>query len=89
MARSRERSEEGWRAVISIATLSGKIYGGKMFIDATYEGDLMAAAGIEYQVGRESRDTYGEMWNGVQTGVLHHRHHFGVLKERLSVHRRR
>jgi len=73
--------------VISIATLSGKIYGGKMFIDATYEGDLMAAAGIEYQVGRESRDTYGEMWNGVQTGVLHHRHHFGVLKEKISPYR--
>jgi len=32
----------------------------EVFIDATYEGDLMAAAGVEYRVGRESRDTYGE-----------------------------
>lgn len=32
----------------------------KMFIDATYEGDLMAAAGVDYRIGRESRDTYGE-----------------------------
>jgi len=55
-----------------------------MFIDATYEGDLMAAAGVEYRVGREARGTYGEQWNGVQTGVLHHRHHFGVLKRKIS-----
>jgi len=31
-----------------------------MCIDATYEGDLMAKAGVPYHVGRESRDTYGE-----------------------------
>ena len=31
-----------------------------VFIDATYEGDLMAAAGVEYRVGREARDEYGE-----------------------------
>ncbi|MFG0295145.1 MAG: FAD-dependent oxidoreductase [Maioricimonas sp. JB045] len=31
-----------------------------VWIDATYEGDLMAAAGVEYRVGRESRDEYGE-----------------------------
>ena len=68
----------------AIATLSGKTYAGRMFIDATYEGDLMAAAGVEYHVGRESNSTYGEKWNGVQTGVLHHRHHFGVLKEKIS-----
>jgi len=30
-------------------------------IDATYEGDLMAKAGVPYHVGRESRDTYGEL----------------------------
>jgi hypothetical protein len=68
----------------SITTLSGKTYAGKMFIDATYEGDLMAAAGVDYNVGREANSVYGEKWNGVQTGVLHHRHHFGVLKEKLS-----
>ncbi|MCB0687980.1 MAG: FAD-dependent oxidoreductase [Saprospiraceae bacterium] len=62
--------------IISIRTLSGKTYTGKMFIDATYEGDLMAAAGVPYDVGRESEDTYGEEWNGVQTGVLHHGHWF-------------
>ena len=70
--------------VESITTLSGNTYIGRMFIDATYEGDLMAAAGAQYHVGREANATYGENWNGVQTGVLHHRHHFGVLKKQVS-----
>lgn len=67
-------SEDG--AIISISTLSGKTFKGKVFIDATYEGDLMAAAGVSYTTGREGSDVYGEQWNGVQTGVLHHGHHF-------------
>ncbi|MBO0861050.1 MAG: FAD-dependent oxidoreductase [Chloracidobacterium sp.] len=70
--------------ITSIATLSGKQYAGKMFIDATYEGDLMAASGVDYHVGREAMSVYGEKWNGVQTGVLHHRHHFGVLVQKIS-----
>ncbi|HYE76061.1 MAG TPA: FAD-dependent oxidoreductase, partial [Blastocatellia bacterium] len=70
--------------IVSFRTLSGKTYVGKMFIDATYEGDLMAAAGVSYHVGRESKDQYNEQWNGVQTGVLHHRHHFGAVKEKIS-----
>jgi hypothetical protein len=68
----------------SIRTLAGRTYAGRMFIDATYEGDLMAAAGVAYHVGRESTTTYGERWNGVQTGVLHHRHHFGAVREPIS-----
>ena len=70
--------------ISSITTLSGRTFTGKMFIDATYEGDLLATAGIDYHVGREANSVYGENWNGVQTGVLHHRHHFGVLSERIS-----
>ena len=70
--------------IVSIRMLSGKTYFGKMFIDATYEGDLMAAAGVDYHVGRESTDTYGEEWNGVQTGVLHHKHHFGAVRKEIS-----
>jgi hypothetical protein len=60
----------------SITTLSGKTFNGKMFIDATYEGDLMAAAGVTYTVGREANSLYNEEWNGVQTGVFQHAHHF-------------
>jgi hypothetical protein len=70
--------------ITSIRTLSGKVFTGKVFIDATYEGDLMAAAKVDYHVGRESNATYGETHNGVQTGVLHHTHHFGVLKTPVS-----
>ncbi|HUG10302.1 MAG TPA: FAD-dependent oxidoreductase [Opitutaceae bacterium] len=65
--------------IVSISTLSGATYRGRMFIDATYEGDLMAAAGVDYRVGREANSEYGEQHNGVQTGVLHHNHHFGTV----------
>ena len=81
--RTRGVKKEAGR-IVEITTLSGATYSGKMFIDATYEGDLMAAAGVTYHVGREASSTYGEKFNGVQTGVLHHRHHFGVLKEGIS-----
>lgn len=62
--------------ILSITTLTGKTFKGDMFIDATYEGDLMAAAGVSYHVGREANSVYGETWNGVQVGVLHHSHYF-------------
>lgn len=62
--------------IASVTTLSGKTFEGKMFIDATYEGDLMAAAGVSYHVGREACSVYGEQWNGVQAGVFHHGHYF-------------
>jgi len=70
--------------ITEIKMLSGRSYRAKVFVDATYEGDLMAAAGVKYHVGREARSVYEEELNGVQTGVLHHRHHFGVLPEKIS-----
>lgn len=63
-------------AIVSIRTLSGKIFKGKVFIDATYEGDLMAASGVKYTFGREANSEYSETWNGVQKGVYHHGHYF-------------
>lgn len=63
-------------SIRSIKTLSGNVYKGKMFIDATYEGDLMALAGVSYHVGREANSVYNEKWNGVQAGIFHHGHHF-------------
>ena len=56
--------EEG--RIHSITMESGKTFKGKVFLDATYEGDLMAAAGVSYEVGRESSQAYGESLNGVQ-----------------------
>lgn len=67
--------------ITAFRTLNGQVFRGKMFIDATYEGDLMAAAGVSFQVGREANAAYGEKWNGVQTEVFHHGHHF---KSRIS-----
>jgi hypothetical protein len=52
--------------ISSITMESGLEFTGKMFIDATYEGDLMASAGVSYTVGRESNQVYGETLNGVQ-----------------------
>ncbi len=52
---------------------SGKTFAAKMFIDATYEGDLMATAGVSYHVGREANATYGETINGLQQAkTIHH-----------------
>jgi hypothetical protein len=62
--------------VISIKTLTGKVFKGEIFIDATYEGDLMASAGIRFTVGREDNGLYNESWNGVQAEVFHHGHYF-------------
>jgi hypothetical protein len=67
--------KEGTR-IVSITTLDGDTYLGKMFVDATYEGDLVAAAGVSYHVGREANSVYGEEWNGVQKDARHHGHYF-------------
>jgi hypothetical protein len=59
--------------IVAMTTLSGNVYEGRMFIDATYEGDLLAAAGVSFTVGREPNEKYGETLNGVQ--VNHARSH--------------
>lgn len=43
----------------------------KMFIDCSYEGDVMAKAGVSYIVGRESNSVYNENYNGVQLKTNH------------------
>jgi hypothetical protein len=53
--------------ITAITCLSGNRYEGKVYLDCTYEGDLMAAAGVSYFVGREGNAQYGETLNGVQT----------------------
>lgn len=52
--------------VVSFRAKSGERFAGRVFIDATYEGDLMAGAGVRFAVGREASATYGETLNGVQ-----------------------
>ena len=59
--------------ITALLTDDGTVYTGRIFIDATYEGDLLAAAGVPYTVGRESNDQYGETLNGVQKArATHH-----------------
>lgn len=62
-------------AIRSIAMLGGLVVRAAMFIDATYEGDLMAAAKVPYTVGREANDQYSETINGVQ---VRSKHQFGT-----------
>jgi len=65
--------------IVSILMESGKTYQARVFIDATYEGDLMAGAGVRYIVGRESNTTYDETLDGVQTQkATHHQLRHGI-----------
>jgi hypothetical protein len=59
--------------IVKIRMESGRTFAAAMFIDASYEGDLMAAAGVKYHVGRESNAAYGETINGLQRAkAIHH-----------------
>jgi hypothetical protein len=49
----------------SLTTGNGDVFRGRVFIDATYEGDLLAMAGVSFHVGREARAQYGEELAGV------------------------
>ena len=52
--------------ITELVTAGGSRVHAKMFIDATYEGDLMAMAGVSFTYGREANAQYGETANGVQ-----------------------
>ncbi len=67
--------------ITSIAMESGKTFAGKTFVDATYEGDLLAAAGVSYVVGREPNAQYDEVISGIQhtaMGAQNHQPYPGV-----------
>lgn len=61
------------KRIVKLRMESGKEYEATMFIDATYEGDLMAKAGVGYTVGRESNEQYGETMNGLLPGNYAHK----------------
>jgi hypothetical protein len=60
-----EGVEKAGAKIVGLRT-SGGMHTAKVFIDATYEGDLMARAGVVWHLGRESRDEYGESYAGRQ-----------------------
>ena len=68
------RMESG--RILEIRMESGLTFTGKQFLDATYEGDLMAAAGVSFTVGREANSVYGETLNGNQVRANTHNHRF-------------
>jgi FAD dependent oxidoreductase len=52
--------------ISQIAMVDGRQFSGRVFIDASYEGDLIAQAGISFTVGREASSQYGESLAGVR-----------------------
>ena len=58
--------------IVEFTTEGGRTYRAKMFIDASYEGDLMAKACVSYHVGREGNAEYGETLNGVRAQTPKH-----------------
>lgn len=64
--------------VVSIRTENGDEFEGLVFADATYEGDLMAQAGVSYTWGRESSAQYGESLAGVRPTHFQHVFKFPV-----------
>ncbi len=61
--------------ILKIRTEDGREFAGKIFIDATYEGDLLPGAGVSFTTGREANATYGETVSGIQSK--------GALKNQL------
>jgi hypothetical protein len=55
---------------------NGNAATGRIFMDTTYEGDLMARAGVKHVAGRESNADFGEKLNGIQIGARHSPHNF-------------
>lgn len=63
----------------AVQMTDGTVFRARMFIDASYEGDLMAAANVSFAVGREATNLFNENYNGVRppnTGG----HQFGSLR---------
>lgn len=53
--------------IVELETTTGLIVRAGMYLDTTYEGDLLAAAGVSFRVGREANNLYNETKNGVLT----------------------
>jgi len=66
-----ESVESDERRIVSITMLGGLRVKARIFMDCSYEGDLMAKAGVSFHVGRESNAAYGETLNGIQVRDLH------------------
>lgn len=70
-----EAVEKAGQRIVAMTTQSGTRYEASVFIDAGYEGDLMAKAGVRYIVGREGKAQYGE-WLAGRMELLPGQHQF-------------
>ena len=61
--------------ITGLTLLGGLQVTARLYMDCSYEGDLMAKAGVDFHVGRESNDVYGETLNGIQ---VQDKHQFGL-----------
>ncbi|HEY9261232.1 FAD-dependent oxidoreductase [Chitinophaga sp.] len=68
---SSAKKENGYITEVTVNGASPQVIKAKMFIDCSYEGDLMAAAGVAFTVGREANSEYQETYNGVQLKDKH------------------
>jgi hypothetical protein len=70
-----ETGDDGAPRMVEITTTSGLRARAAYFLDCSYEGDLMATAGVTFTYGREARATYNEVFNGQQ---IHASHQFAM-----------
>lgn len=66
-----DQVEMSGKRITAVTMLGGLRVEAPVFVDASYEGDLLAKAGVTYHVGRESNTVYGETLNGIQVRPYH------------------
>ncbi len=71
-----ERVERDGARITKVVFENGHAARGKVFMDTTYEGDLLARAGVAHVAGREAGAEFGEKLNGVQIGARSAPHNF-------------
>ncbi len=71
-----DRVERDGLRISKVVFENGDSARGKVFIDTTYEGDLMARAGVTHVAGREANAEFGEKLNGIQIGARASPHNF-------------
>ena len=71
-----EKVERDGLRIARLVFENGNAARGKVFMDTTYEGDLMARAGVKHVAGREANADFGEKLNGIQIGAGSSPHNF-------------
>lgn len=65
-------------AGVDVGLAQHEVPAASVYVDASYEGDLLASLGVPYSVGREPRELYGERWAGRQPAYRPGKHNFGA-----------